>query len=181
MKSLSQAGVFILSTILILILSGCSFTSRIITEYDFVRAETNLSYFYYSYPKERSAGIETFKKTIIKRVDTAGNDSYEVFDFFTLNENTYHFKEEVFIIVDSVVFNIKLESFWLDNKINRDEESVTYKPLIRINYLLDDEVIERIKVSTEVIFRYYLGPQMITLRMNKRQLKKLQEIIRRSK
>ena len=74
MKSLSQAGVFIFSTILIL--SGCSFTSRIITEYDFVRAETNLSYFYYSYPKERSTGIETLKKTIIKRVDTAGKDSY---------------------------------------------------------------------------------------------------------
>jgi hypothetical protein len=51
------------------------------------------------------------------------------------------------------------------------------KKITRFTYKLPEKVIEEIKSAERVLFRYYSGPDMLTIILDNRKLRKLKELI----
>ena len=178
-------------------ITSCFVASRISEEYDIVDSSSCIRLSIYARPVEKRTQVESYYKTIYKRIDSNNLITYEVYDYFTLGENSFPMKEKVYVIADNQVFLIKLKSIYQERRTGISEQkssilnsdsvyipvvtdySVTNKVYTKMSYFLTDKVIEKIRNSNEILFRYYNGPQMITIKLRKKQIKKFKELIER--
>jgi len=180
--------------IIVMFLPSCNGTHKITKEFDIVDSSTNIQLTIYGFPQERQRAIEGFYKTVYKRIDSSRNVTYEAFDYFTLQDNSFLLKEKVFLIIDNQVFPVKLNNVQRERRTEVSEEETNIltsdsvsvpvsdytfsnKRLTRMSYLLSEEMVAKIRKANEVMFRYYVGPQMITIKLRKRQVRLLKELI----
>jgi hypothetical protein len=181
---------FILAVVLVLqgclsIFSGSRFkverdsilgTTRIRVNMDFKKAV------------ERGTSFVKLNKTIIKEKNSNGIITYQVFDVLDLKRASFGLRNEMAIIVDNVAHVVFPEIFETtligaqSNGIN--QETVGQLPpgvfehrTFRINYLLDGSLIDKLKFSSSVFFRFYAGPEIISVKLSSSNLRNLKRMI----
>ncbi len=181
--------------LLSLILStGCSLGGRIYKKYDQVqkvdRYEMDLNYSDFNL----RSPLLYMEQSIVKEV-SAKESKYSVYDVLVLNSASYRVKEELYIIVEDEIFKPAVSSLEYDNtrEIREKSEEVmradsstvkvvtgyteNNKKITRFTYTLDNELVERIRKANIVLFRYYAGPDMVTIKLKGLKLKRVKRLI----
>ncbi len=191
----------ILQTTLIVILFcfsllGCKVTNKIYEENDIVystkRKELKLAY----RRQNKRTPITYAKQSIVKEISEKGT-VYKVFDALVLNSLSYQVEDKVFIIIDNEFFAMEIDKKEYEHTreiveqkediATSDSTSVSVvtgysennRKITRFSYKLPDRVIEKIKNTNRVLFRYYSGPDMMTITLDGRKLKKLKQLTER--
>jgi len=178
-------------------LFSCKVTNKIYETNDLVysskRMELKLEY----NKEERKSPLISMKQSIVKKISDK-ETSYHVYDVLILTSYSYKLDDKVFLIIDDEVFPMSIESKEFENSREVSEktedimtsDSTTMsvvtgyseynRKITRFSYCLPEHVISKIKSSNQILFRYYAGPDMITVQLQKRKLDKLKELINRS-
>lgn len=176
------------------LLTGCSLGGRIYEKYDQVqevsRYELDLNYRIF----DRRSPLLFMEQSIVKEV-TAKESKYSVYDALVLNSLSYQVKGELYIIIDEEVFKPAVTSLEYENarEIQEKSEEVmradsttvkvvtgyteNNKKITRFSYSLDNSMIDSIRTANNVLFRYYAGPDMITIKLKGLKLKRLKRLI----
>jgi hypothetical protein len=143
--------------------------------------------------KHRSSLIY-MKQKIVKQV-SEGDTICSIYDILIMRSLSYRLQNKVFLIVDNEAYPMKIEQKEYENSkiIKPIEEEVktsdstsmsvvtgyseNNRKATRFKYSLSNELIEKIKSTEQVLFRYYAGPDMITVTLKGRKLKKMKQIL----
>ena len=144
---------------------------------------------------ERKTPFISLKKTFYKIQDTNGNTTFHVYDVLTLDHGSFDIDEKLYLIIDGKAYAIKSDSEVPENFIATSTDTETIMTAdssgvevvtdysrhqwkhYRMHYTLDPVILEQIKNAREVLFRYYAGPDMMTVRMRGHRLRSLQKIL----
>jgi hypothetical protein len=185
---------FLTVLILAFLLMGCM-RNRIITEKDLVNSANRISYTYHVVDLKMRSPLISRVQTIVKEVLPDQQVSYKVYDFLTLTRHSFDLEENFFLIADDKV--IRLQPDKRDVEINRsrventkdlltsDSTKVTVvtgytessNKIARLSYVLTEEMIAQIKTSRRLRYQYYAGPQMISVAVKRKDLKKIKRLI----
>lgn len=179
----------------ILVITSCSFNRRIFTDYDLVyftkRFELKEQHRLTSY----RSPVKIINQTIIKEIDANNTQTYNVFDVLYSSVSSFQIENRVFLIADNEAFkvDVNFKDFEKESVISTDTEEVSTSDstsvtvvkdyslknhrITRLNYSLTPEMINKIKESNKVYFRYYAGPDMVTTSLSSRQLKRMKKLI----
>jgi hypothetical protein len=171
-------------------------TNKIYEENDIVystkRKELKLAY----RRQNKRTPITYAKQSIVKEISEKGT-VYKVFDALVLNSLSYQVEDKVFIIIDNEFFAMEIDKKEYEHTreiveqkediATSDSTSVSVvtgysennRKITRFSYKLPDRVIEKIKNTNRVLFRYYSGPDMMTITLDGRKLKKLKQLTER--
>lgn len=183
--------------IMLMLLQGCSlFEYGFEREYDEVKSTTRITKSFA--PRD---AIKMFSplslayQTILKEIDAEGNVSYTAFDVLSMKSDSYQLEKEVYIIVDGEVreMNVKHLKTEKSFSITEDEETIMtadstsvsvvtgynkYESRkVKLQYGIDNATVDMIRGAGDVRFRYYAGPDMITVRVNRPQLNTFKKLI----
>lgn len=175
-------------------LFGCQVTNKIYEEKDIVystkRMELKLAYRWH----DRRSPITYAEQSIIKEISNNGT-IYKVYDALVLTSLSYQLEDKVFIIIDNEVFAMEIDKkeYESTKEIEEKKEDIATsdstsisivtgysennRKITRFSYKLPDKVIEKIKNTDQVLLRYYSGPDMLTMTLDGKKLKKLQQLI----
>ncbi len=194
-KNLFLVGLFLIG----FLLPSCLLFRDITVEEDTIYATKRVKAgFTYQFAQETNSPLIQLDQKIIKEIKNDSNDSnsvYRVYDILQLKTNSFKLDNKMFVIVDDEPFRLDIESIDSETvtkiKENRkdiltsdstkvsvvtgykENQSVDYK----LTYLLDNSIVEKIKLSKIVMLRYYAGPDMITIKIAGYNLNYLKEAI----
>jgi hypothetical protein len=139
--------------------------------------------------------LNNLEQSIVKEINANKEVSYTVYDILTLSSNSFNLENKVFLIIDNFVEPMILEHKEYENTKNITENSSTEdstnisvvtgyseenKKITRFRYKLRNDVIDKIKKSEQILFRYYSGPNMITLTLKGLNLERLKMVLNES-
>lgn len=195
-----QLYFLILFSSLVLTTISCSYNhSKTYIENDNVKSTKRIKkIFYYHKDLEKGNSFYTSTQKILKSINSNENISYDVYEVITLDTSSYKLEDTIYLLIDETIVPIKIEDQKIESTTNISENKETITKIdsttidvvtgytqsnikkIKISYHLNQEIIKKINFSNEVLFRYYAGPDMITLKMaemNLRELKKMIEMM----
>lgn len=151
-------------------------TSRIRVNMEFKRAV------------ERRNPLINLQKSVTKEKNINSVITYQVFGILDLDRSSFGLRNEILIIIDQtphVIFPEIIDSSIAGLRIvgsasNNDGQTTSDFPgkrTYRINYLLEDGLIEKIRVAGQVHFRYYAGPDVITIKLSRSDLRNFVRMI----
>ena len=170
-------------------------TSRIIKEEDIVRGTSRLELRHMGRNISKNLSVFTMSQAIVVEQGADGKKLINVYDFLTAGGSSYKVDPKTFMIIDGKVFPLLIQSVEYDyvNSISKNTEEVATSDstsvtvvtgytehnnkVTRFNYSFSPEIVEKIKIAKEILFRYYSGPNMHTVRMRKAALKKLKKLL----
>ena len=170
---------------------------KIIVENDIVNSTKRVKRdFHYNKACEEKSPFIKMDQTLFKEINDSGNAVYYVFDNISLRYDSYGLEERVYIILDEkTVLPMDIINFNREFRthISEDNKKIltadsTYTNIVtgyshynwlnyKIHYLLEDEDILKIIDSENVYFRYYAGPDMITVKLTGYRLQKFKKLI----
>ncbi len=177
-------------------LQSCLIFQKIRIEDDIVNSTRRIkTEFNYSVTQEWGSPLILLNQKIVKELKQNSVEQYKFYDLIKLNSNSFKLDNKVFIIIDDEPFRLEVEDY--DSKMisqidEKREEILTadstkvsvvtgYKEnqiwAYRIVYNIDKAIMGKIKSSQNVMLRYYAGPDMITIKLDKYHLDILKEII----
>jgi hypothetical protein len=176
-----------------LILQSCVPTNKIIEENDIVYSNKKITLKYYCKDQSKESPLQYVEQSIVKEIQLNNATTYKVYDILTLTSSSFMLQNRVFLILDNEIYPMTLENIENENSksitenrsniLNSDSTSVVTeysennKKVTRFGYKLSDEIINKIKISNQVQFRYYSGPSMLTIKLNEKNLRKLKFLI----
>ena len=175
-------------------LFSCKVTNRIFEEYDIVYSTKRLE-LKLAYPiKDSRSPITYMEQSIVKKI-TDNETVYKAYDALILTSLSFRLEDKVFLIIDNEVFPMVIEGKEDENSRTITEEtadiatsdstnisvvtgySENNRKITRFSYQLTDNVIAKMRNADQVLFRYYLGPQMLTITLDDKKLKILKRLI----
>ena len=191
-----KSPLFFALPVLILLFTGCGVTNRIIEKEDIVHSSQRLE-LKLKYPRQdRLSPVSSMNQSFVREI-SANDTIYSVFDVLNLYSSSFKLKDEVYLIIDNKVYPMAIKSVERENarEISEDTEDImtsdstqvsvvtgyseNNRKITRFSYRLPREVVSQIKTADEVLFRYYTGPDMITIKLRDSKLKKLKQLIER--
>jgi hypothetical protein len=187
-----QISVFIL---ICTVFQSCVPSNKIIEQDDVVYKTKRIELSYMIRDVQFRSPLLYLKQSVVKEIKAYGTISYKVYDILTLTSSSFTLEDKVFLIVDNAVFPMVLEDKEFENTktltenkkdlLTSDSTTVSVvtgysendKKIARFSYRLNDEIVDKIKQSNEVIVRYYSGPSMISVPLNPKNLTQLKELI----
>lgn len=190
-----------ISLILIVILfsfSSCMTIQKrgLIVEDDLVKSSKRIKKeFYYQNVLEKNSGLISVKQTILKELMPNAEPIYTFYDKLTLSSDSYRIENKIYLILENDIIPILIEAQETDilSKISEDTGSIKTsdstqvtvvtgysqndRKIIKIKYTVDPDIIKKMNNSSEVKFRYYAGPNMITIRLKGSNLRNLKKLI----
>jgi hypothetical protein len=173
---------------------SCIVTNKIYEEYDIVhsakRIELKLAYRRHN----MRSPIAYAEQSIIKEISNNGI-MYKVYDALILTNLSYQLEDKVFIIIDNEVLAMEIDKKEFENTTERDEKrkniatsdstsisvvtgySEYNSKITRFNYKLPGKMIDKIRNTDKILFRYYAGPSMLTISLDGKRLIKLKQLI----
>lgn len=168
--------------------------AKIYHEKDIVKQSDRTILTLYNTSYNRSSLSSTNKK-IVKTSNQQDSPSIIVNDHLSLSLPSKHLNKEVFWIVDGQVFPLKIidaeESFY--SKISEDKSDIltadsskvsvvtgyseTQYRYTNFTYELEADLVEKIKNAKELMFQYYAGADMITVKLRRKQIKKFKRFL----
>ncbi len=177
------------------IFSSCFFTPKILIEDDIVYSTKRIELNYLCKDKDRRSPLLYLEQSIIKEIKTNKETTIKVYDVLSLTSSGFKLDDKVFMIVDNNVYPMTIDNIEYEQSksisensediITSDSTSISVvtgysensKKITRFSYKLSDEIINKIKNSNQVLFRYYAGPSMMTIKLKDRYLSELKELI----
>ncbi|AWW28810.1 hypothetical protein DN752_00935 [Echinicola strongylocentroti] len=186
------------SVLILLSITGCSWyvNTQMIVEHDEVKSSTRVKRdFIYKDALEKASPLYYARQTILKETKAHEPSNYTVFEVLNLHSNAYSVDKQAYLLIDSAVYPIMIEAMESENTSSIEEDTddilaadstevsiVTgYTQLnsrkFKLTYSLAPSIIEHLKEARDVKFRYYSGPDMITLKMSNGDVRKLKKLI----
>jgi len=187
--------------LVILILQSCRTTRKlsvyneIKTEFDQVKSTKRLTLKFYHYnPIEKRTPLYNIKQTILKEVKPDNEIAYTVYDHLTMSTNAHNLENQLYLILDEEAIPINMDNLQVEHssKISEDKDTILASDSTRvsvvkgytqqdrkhfkISYQLSNETMDKISRANEVNFKYYCGPQMLTIALNEIKLNRLKEM-----
>jgi hypothetical protein len=134
------------------------------------------------------------KQTLVKEISDKGS-TYTVYDLLILSDLSYQPSQQVFLLIDDDVFPIQPKGMEQENSrtVSQETKDITTadsttisvvtgytennRKITRFSYQLSDTIIEKIKHADQVVFQYYAGPEILTLKLKSYKLKILKRLI----
>ncbi len=181
-----------------LTLQSCFTTNygKIVSEHDEVKSTDRFKLiFFYDDDKERYTSFINAKQTILKEINSDKISTYTIFEEISLNSEAFKLKEDMYILVDSEVFPIRINNTFTERFITVSEDtdsvltsdstnvdvvtgySTNERKRIKHYYTLNASEIKAIKNAEKLSFRYYSGPHKMTISMDHFDLKKFKQLI----
>lgn len=185
-------SLFIIAT---LFLQNCGLSYVTWEVYDVVYDTKRISLQYNGWDVNKGSPLNSMEQTIVKEIPKNGIAVYNVYDILTLNTNSFKLEEKVFLIADDKVYPIIIERMEYNNvnelvehktnilKADSTKVSVVTgvsedkSKVCRFYYKLTDAMVMGIKNCSQLEFRYYSGPNMISIKPKGKKLEKIKEII----
>ena len=190
----------ILSLLLLIIIGiyGCIGirTSRTFTENDIATSVYRVrKIFYTGRVEERKTPFAGLKQTFLKETDPAGTVTCKVYAVLAMEKGAYRIKDKIFLIVDGKAYPLTVEQEEPESysETSTQTETITAadssdvsvvtgysldeKKIFKMYYTLAPALIEKIGTARQVSFRFYSGPDMITVPYKGSQLKKLKTFL----
>ncbi|MGE4289659.1 MAG: hypothetical protein AB7E36_13330 [Salinivirgaceae bacterium] len=158
--------------------------------YDTRRFETTFNYSGFL----KAPSLIEAKQTLVKEISDKGT-TYTVYDVLILSGLSYQLSQQVFLLIDNDVFPIQLKGVEQENSrtVSQETKDITTadsttisvvtgytdsnRKITRFSYQLSDTIIEKIKHADQVIFQYYAGPEILTLKMKSLRLNRFKKLI----
>jgi hypothetical protein len=151
-------------------------TTRIRVNMDFKKAE------------EIRTSFVKLQKTFTKEKNSNSVITYQVFDVLDLDRASFGLRNEMAIIIDNVPYVIFPEIFettLIGAQANGSPQGTTDQfpqgvfehRTFRLNYFLENSIIENLRFSNIVYFRYYSGPEVITVKLTRSDMRNLKRMI----
>ena len=190
----SATGILLISVIF----QACLTTNKIVEENDLVYSTKRVALKSSYYEHTRRSPLISLEQSIVKEIKANNETSYKVYDILSLTSSSFTLENKAFMIIDNDVFPMPIDNKEYENAktitenrqnvLTADSTTVSVvtgysendRKITRFSYMLSDEVIARVKNSNQVLFRYYSGPSMLTVRLKEKNLKKLKGLIDRT-
>ncbi len=178
------------------LLFSCALPSKIVVEYDDVKSVTRIKDENSYKIVERNHSIAWFGKTFYREKNSAKNNLIKVYDVLKFYGTTVKLEDSIFIVTDkSKIYPISLQHYEKEilrniepkkeDIIKADSTKISvitgYEEfnytIVSFNYNLNQEMREAILEAHELKFRYYIGFNMITVKIEKRDLENLKKML----
>ncbi|MDR2084622.1 MAG: hypothetical protein LBP67_06480 [Bacteroidales bacterium] len=176
------------------IFQSCIMSSRIIQESDVVYSTKRVSFRHTTKDRNRKTPLLYLDQTFVKEIK-GNKETYRVYDALNLASRGFKLDDKVFLIADGEIFNINIENkeYEFSRRISENKSDVMTadsttisvvtgfsednRKITRFSYKLTDDMVSKIRNSNQIIFRYYAGPSMISVKLRNNDLKKLKKLI----
>ncbi len=177
-------------------LQSCFSHKLIRVEYDEVKSTKRiLQNFHYLGSKEKRTPLYFLNQTILKELKPNNEISYTVYDNLTMSPNAQALENQMFLILGEEIIPIDIEQVDLENTTNITEKRSTIltsdstsvsvvsgydqhnRKHYKIKYQLSLQTMDKISQAYEVQFRYYCGPNMMTVILKDKALNRLKDMI----
>jgi hypothetical protein len=177
------------------LLQGCVLPNRIIEEDDLVYDTHRKSLTLNFNDRNRRSPMLFLKKSFVKESNANQPVTLKVYDVLTMSGSGFNLEDRVFLIIDEVVFPITLSTKELEHTTRIDESREDVKTsdstsvsvvtgystnnlkITRLHYSLSTEITTKIQEAKSIMFRYYAGPEMVTISIKNNKLKKLRQLL----
>ncbi len=194
----NKKSVFVALCLVCLTFSACHFSNRIIVQDDIVYSTKRVELKTYHKDRDRRSPLIYLEQSFVKKIKNKDDAVLELYDELALKNLSFQLEQKAFMIVDDKVFPLSIETAEYENikSVRGNTENIltsdstnvsvvtgyseSYKKVTRFSYILSDDLINEIKKSNQVKMRYYAGPDMITVLMKNRNLKKLKDLINKA-
>ena len=187
----------IIIVLLVFILKSCIYSlyNTVTVEEDDVKGSRRIKKkVYYRNDIEFYTPFYSLNQIIVKEIKASGT-TYTVYDQLRMRSDAFALEDTIYILTDNKIIPIQIENKELDKSFNISEntkkiltadstkltvvtgyEKSEYKSS-KITYHLNEFTLTAIRQTEELKFRYYSGPDMMTTKMPKSDLKDVKEII----
>jgi hypothetical protein len=191
---IKKSNVLLILIFSCLFLQGCALLGgRVTTEDDIVYASKRIKWEYVYNNLGHISPLLNVDQSIVKETDADKRTSYTVYDIVSLSDGSFALENKVFMIVDNDVFPMEIETKELEhaktfeekrsNILKADSTKVSVvtsyseknKTIVKFKYTLNENIMTRLQVAERVLFRYYAGPDMITVELKGFALEKLKK------
>ena len=144
---------------------------------------------------EWSTPLNSLSRHFYKKTNQKGVSEYYVYEVLKFNITSMPINDTIYLIADNEILPVRVEKLEIFAKmertpINEDIETsdstkttvITgyneeYKQIQKIKYQLHEKEIRAIKNCKNLKFRYYSEPEMMTIILRAKHLKKLKQFI----
>lgn len=200
-RSYRKARFLPLLLLIIIGIYGCigTRTSRTFTENDIATSVKRVrKIFFTGKVEERKTPFAGLKQTFLKETGPSGQVTCKVYAVLIMDKGAYRLKDKIFLIVDGKAYPLTFEQEEPESysETSTQTETITAadssevsvvtgyskdeKKIFKMYYTLAPELIEKIGTARQVLFRFYSGPDMITVNYKGSQLKKLKNFLLQS-
>jgi len=176
-------------------MQNCILSNKIIEENDIVYSSKRIKWDCTYKDYNRRSPLLYLKQSIVKTISSKNEVSYNVYDVLFLTSSSFKLEDKIFIIIDNNVYTMIIKNKECENTKeiteNRNEiltadstkvsvvtgYSENNRKITRFSYKLSNDIVDKIKKSNQVLFRYYSGPNMLTVKLHKNKLNKLKQFI----
>lgn len=189
----------IIGTLLVItlcsILQSCNLSSNIIDENDIVYSTRRIKLRYICKDINKNSPLQHLEQTVVKEIKGNNETSYKIYDVLVLTSNSFKMEDKVFLIIDNEVYPLTIYGKEYENtkSITEDKKNVLTSDstkisvvtgysedntkITRFSYEITEEMISKIKKSNNVIFQYYTGPSMLSVKLWAYNLKMFKQLI----
>jgi hypothetical protein len=179
------------------IMTGCvPFSSRVYHNIDPVRQTDRYRVEFLLRSIEYRTPMSLLEKSFLKVIDKTGTKvNYTIYDQLSMRTSAGQINDTVFIMVDGQVFPKKTEGLTLVKRsgvststeqvmtadstlvdIVSGVETQTWKEA-SFHYSISPLLAAKMRAAADMRFIYYIGPHIITTKLDQRQLKRLRKLI----
>lgn len=179
------------------LLQSCFSTqSRVITQNDYSNSSKRIEFNYFQTNLDWSNPLLYQRRYVVKEIKPENEINIMFYDVLALKYDSYKLSDQIFIAIDDKSYPIfpELVEYDLEKSINTTTEDIiksdsTTETVItgfsehlakvtRFGYSLPNSIIKELIVAEKVIFQYYAGPRLLTIKVKKRHLRKIKKIFR---
>lgn len=180
------------------IIQSCGTSTKIIVQNDIVYSTKRIELKYSSKDVNRRSPLLFMEQSVVKEIKANDEITYQVFDVLTMNSSSFKLEDKVFLIIDNDFFPMQIENKEFEyaksftqntqNILTSDSTTISVvtgysednRKITRFSYKLSTDIINKLKNSNQVIFRYYSGPSMISVEIKDKNLRKLKALIEKN-
>lgn len=196
MKAFQIASATLFS--LLLFAASCtspSFVQTIQTQYDNATDTKNYRWDHRVYDFNFRSPLAYLEQSFVKQLDGKQAVQYRLYDVVALHADEFRLGDNIFILLDERPISLHPLKREDDVRISRDVErddiltadstkisvvtgySENKYRITRLEYLLTSETVNQIQATTTIQFRYYSGPNIITVSFSPEKVQRLKELL----
>lgn len=171
---------------IVLIAEACtipSFTQTVQSQFDIATNTQNFRWDHRIYGF--TPPLVTLEQSFVKQLHENQQPQYRLFDVIILKPNQFRLEDKMYIILDDKPFSLHVQRREDDMKIVHDDPTDALglgsterrHPVIRLEYILAYEIVEQMKSAKSIQFRYYSGPDIITISFLPEKVLQLQKLL----
>ncbi|MBN8652673.1 MAG: hypothetical protein J0L67_14670 [Cytophagales bacterium] len=182
MKSCKTASLLFIS--ILLLVAACTLPLQTIqSQYDIA---TNTKNFRWDH---RIFGfmppLVTLEQSFVKQLDENQQVEFRLYDVVILRPNQFRLEDKVFMLLDDKPVSLQVLRREDDVKIVHDDpmdvsvvgSNESRYPVTRLEYVFSSEVVEQMKSAKSIQFRYYSGPDIITISFSHEKVLQLKKLL----